>query len=91
MTANGFDPEKPFIASDGLEYLCVADKILGEPIKSWRNLRIQEERSKGASEEAIREWIKFYDGDDPRTSVDLSSRERAERHASVNTYGRFVL
>lgn len=86
---DGFDPEKPFIASDGLEYGCFADKILGRPLQSWRNHRIQEERSHGASEAAIREWIRFYDGDDPRTSADLGDSERAKRHSRADSSTRW--
>ena len=65
MKLHDFDPQKPFIASDGLEYACAADKLLDTPIDNWRNRRIQAERAHGASEKAIRDWVRLYDGDDP--------------------------
>lgn len=63
------DPLKPFIAEDGLEYEDLAAYICGQPIDCWRNRTIQSFREGGRSEEAIREWIKGYDGDDPAPSA----------------------
>jgi hypothetical protein len=79
-----FDPDAPFIAKDGLEYEDLAAYILGRPTDCWRNRRIQEYRQAGRSEEALRQWIKGYDGDDPRTTSQLTSAERAYKQVDAN-------
>lgn len=58
-----FDPQAPFIASDGLEYGCVADKILNHPLDTWRNREVQQRRVRHEPEARIRAWIKLYDGE----------------------------
>ncbi len=63
-----YDPQAPFIASDGLEYEDLAAFILGTPLGCNRNEYILAQRAAGRSEEAIRVWIKAYDGDDPTPS-----------------------
>lgn len=79
-----YDPLKPFIAEDGLEYDDLAAYICGQPQDTWRNQRIQRHRQAGRSEEAIREWIKGYDGDDPRTTGELKASDRAARQVHAN-------
>jgi len=55
------DPQVPFVGSDGLEYFCLADKILGKHVNSWRNREIISRRKAGHSESSIRNWLKAYD------------------------------
>lgn len=38
---DGFDPQAPFIGSDGVEYACLADKILGKPRASYFNQQVK--------------------------------------------------
>lgn len=69
---------RPFIAEDGLEYDDFAAFLCGQPQDTWRNSRIQEHRKAGRSEAALRQWIKGYDGDDPRTTAELTGGQRGE-------------
>ena len=78
------DIYRPFIAQDGLEYGGLAAFILGQPLDTWRNQRIQEHRKAGRSEASIREWIKGYDGDDPRTTPELEIAEKVRRQVAAN-------
>jgi hypothetical protein len=70
---------RPFIAEDGLEYDDFAAFLCGQPQDTWRNRRIQEHRKNGRSESALRQWIKGYDGDDPRTTSELDGLKSEER------------
>lgn len=74
-----YDPLKPFIAQDGLEYDDLAAYLLDQPQSTARNRYIQEARAIGRSEEIIREWIKSYDGEDPRTTAELPTHRREAR------------
>lgn len=38
---DGFDPQAPFIGSDGVEYACLADKILNKPRASYFNQQVE--------------------------------------------------
>ncbi len=76
------DPDASFIAQDGLDYEDLAAYLLGQPFPCNRNTYIQALRAKGRSEEAIREWIKGYDGCDPTPSFVL---ERQAREAQTST------
>lgn len=69
-----FDPQKPFIGSDGLEYADVAAKILGEPIENWRNGNVCRIRAIYGPE-AARRWVSKFDGGDPRPTVSLPLSE----------------
>ena len=77
------DPEAPFIASDGLEYGDFADFICQTPLACPRNEHILAHRKAGRSEEAIRLWIKAYDGEDPIPSsqIDESVQNWRQYHA----------
>jgi hypothetical protein len=66
-----FDVDAPFIAEDGLEYEDLAAYITQQPADCWRNRAIQEFRSAGRSEAAIREWIKGFDADDTTPTIVL--------------------
>jgi hypothetical protein len=79
---------RPFIAEDGLEYDDFAAFLCGQPQDTWRNQRIQEHRKAGRSEQALRAWIKGYDGDDPRTTGELEAGARAVRHSKANFASR---
>ena len=68
---NEEDLYHPFIAEDGLEYEDFAAFLCGQPQDTWRNQRIQDHRKAGRSEAALQQWIKGYDGDDPRTTGEL--------------------
>jgi hypothetical protein len=74
---------RPFIAEDGLEYDDFAAFLCGQPQDTWRNRRIQEHRKNGRSESALRQWIKGYDGDDPRTTSELGELEVTHRSWSA--------
>jgi hypothetical protein len=75
---------RPFIAEDDLEYEDFAAFLCGRPQDTWRNQRIQDHRKAGRSEAALQQWIKGYDGDDPRTTEELSGIEIAFRaHAAA--------
>jgi hypothetical protein len=74
QTQSPIDPQAPFIASDGLEYEDLAACILGTPLGCPRNEHILAHRRAGRSEEAIRIWIKAYDGEDTTPSVVLRQR-----------------
>ena len=74
---------RPFIAEDGLEYDDFAAFLCGQPQDTWRNQRIQEHRRAGRSEQALRQWIKGYDGDDPRTTGELTGLEVTRRAFSA--------
>lgn len=63
--ARPFNPSAPYTGPDGLEYGDFADFLCQTPIKNWRNEHIIAHRAAGRSEEAIREWIKGWDGEDP--------------------------
>jgi hypothetical protein len=78
------DIHAPFIAQDGLEYACFAKYLLGEPQDTWRNQRIQDHRKAGRSEAALQQWIKGYDGDDPRTTQELGVANRSIRHTRAD-------
>jgi hypothetical protein len=78
-TLNEEDLYRPFIAEDGLEYEDFAAFLCGQPQDTWRNQRIQDHRKAGRSEAALQQWIKGYDGDDPRTTGELESVEIAIR------------
>lgn len=71
------DPEAPFIASDGLEYGDFADFICQTPLACPRNEHILAHRKAGRSEEAIRLWIKAYDGEDPIPSSQIDAASAA--------------
>ncbi len=79
QTQSPIDPQAPFIASDGLEYEDLAACILGRPLGCPRNEHILAHRRAGRSEEAIRVWIKAYDGEDPTPSSVLEAAAKA-RH-----------
>lgn len=72
---NEEDLYRPFIAEDGLEYEDFAAFLCGQPQDTWRNQRIQDHRRAGRCEAALQQWIKGYDGDDPRTTGELSAPE----------------
>ena len=74
-----FDPQAPLIGSDGLEYACFADKILGRPLGTWRNERVKDLRACSTPEEDVRRWIELYDGDDPRTTGEIDATRQARR------------
>lgn len=80
--AQAFDPEAPFIASDGLEYEDLAAFICQQPYDNWRNNTIQGFRQAGRSEAAIREWIAGYDGDDGTPTIVLE-RQQDEAETSA--------
>ena len=84
QTQSPIDPQAPFIASDGLEYEDLAACILGRPLGCPRNEHILAHRRAGCSEEAIRVWIKAYDGEDatPSSQIDSLSREKARFRAN---------
>jgi hypothetical protein len=82
---DGFDPQAPLIGKDGLEYACFADKILGEPIDSWRNAEILTRRGQGQNEKIIRTWIRAYDGSD-YTPGECSTRARQIRARTASSY-----
>lgn len=42
-----FDPQAPFIASDGIEYASVADRILGKPRESYFNEQVRRYQEDG--------------------------------------------
>jgi hypothetical protein len=42
---NDFDPQAPFIGSDGVEYACLADKLIDKPRESYFNHQIERYRS----------------------------------------------
>lgn len=80
-----YDPLKPFIAQDGLEYDDLAAYICDQPQDTWRNREIAEARAEGQPEETVRAWIKLYDGDDPCTTQELPAaradyKKRAAGH-----------
>lgn len=83
MTADA-DLQAPFIAPDGLEYGCFADFLVQEPLQTWRNEQVQALRAAGRDEALIREWLKAYDGHDPRTSLELTIGEHDVRLSKAN-------
>ena len=89
QTQSPIDPQAPFIASDGLEYEDLAACILGTPLGCPRNEHILAHRRAGRSEEAIRIWIKAYDGEDPTPSVILEARATRSREATADFAVRF--
>ena len=74
------DPFAPFIAEDGLEYEDFAAFILQPPLGCARNEHILAHRKAGRSEEAIRVWIKAYDGEDPTPSSQLPQQTHGRAH-----------
>jgi hypothetical protein len=85
--AKAFDPQAPFIGSAGLEYACVADKILDKPANSRRNQIVEAARKAGGyTDEETYRWAKVYDqqnsADVPGWPKDLSTKSslRALRH-----------
>ena len=54
--------------TDGLDYLDITHRLLGQPIQSWRNSRIQALRAEGASEEKVRAYIEWHDSGTTGTS-----------------------
>lgn len=70
------DPEAPFIAPDGLEYGDFADFICQTPLGCARNEHILAHRKAGRSEEAIRIWIRAFDGEDPTPSSQIDEAVR---------------
>lgn len=74
------DPYAPFIAEDGLEYEDFAAYILQTPLGCARNEHILAHRQAGRSEEAIRVWIKAYDGEDPTPSSQLPAQAHGRAH-----------
>lgn len=80
QTQSPIDPQAPFIASDGLEYEDLAACILGTPLGCPRNEHILAHRRAGRSEEAIRIWIKAYDGDDPTPSSAIENHSHGRAH-----------
>jgi hypothetical protein len=83
---NDFDPQKPFIGSDGLEYACVADKILGQPRRSYYNEQITRYQEPDR-EEFRRKYLAYrespqYDdrlaeGEERQTYVDFNQAREA--------------
>lgn len=83
------DPFAPFIAEDGLEYEDFAAYILQTPLGCARNEHILAHRKAGRSEEAIRVWIKAYDGEDRTLSSQLDWSQQSERRIRAFTPGLF--
>jgi hypothetical protein len=83
-----FDPQAPFTGSDGLEYECLADKILDRPKNCWRNARIAEWRREGTPEADIRAWVRAYDGTDPRFDNALRYHAAVRRVAETRHAAR---
>lgn len=48
--------------TDGLDYKDITDRLVGKPLKSWRNHRIQALRAEGAPETTVRAYIQWCDG-----------------------------
>jgi hypothetical protein len=88
-----YDPLKPFIAQDGLEYDDLAACLLNQPQATARNRYIQEACAIGRSEKVIREWVKSYDGEDPRTTSELVAhrREARKKDADFSIYPNTLL
>lgn len=58
--------ERPFIASDKLEYASIADRILGVPIDNIQNRRISVTRSQGFKESEVDLYLDWCKAKAPR-------------------------